>query len=162
MPLTEAEALERLADMVAYDQEPTLSAPELKLLLNEAARAASWQASTAYAVGDRIVTPARNGRLYVCREPGTSAATEPDWGTSGEQFVGRRVTDGDDLVWEDAGPAFAELWDLRQAAQQGWLLKAAKAAGHYQFTAAGQTFHREQVHEHCLAMAGRFAPVFVG
>lgn len=161
MARTEEQALEKLAEMLASTQEPVLSYDDLSSLLANHARATVWAPGTTYAVGQKIVTTERNGRLYVCREPGPSGVTEPDWGDAGDHYPGREVDDGADLVWEDAGPAFEELWDLRAAAQEGWLLKAARAAHEFDFSSEQQKFVLSQRHQHCLAMAARYEPLAV-
>jgi hypothetical protein len=161
MALTEAQALAKLKLLVAWTTDPALTAAEVQGLLDDALRVTEWATATEYAVGARIVTSDRNGRVYVCRDPGTSGATEPDWGETSGHYLGRAVDDGDDLVWVDAGPAFAELWDLRAAAQAGWLLKASRATDRFYFASSGQMFSRQQVIDNCLRMAGKYEPLFV-
>lgn len=161
MPLTESQALAKLKTMLAWQTDPALTADEVAGLLDEARRVTVWTASTAYSVGDRIVTTARNGRVYECRDAGSSASTEPDWGETSGHYLGRAVDDGTALVWVDAGPAFAEQWDLRAAAQAGWLMKAAKCTDRFYFASSGQMFSRQQVIDNCFRMAARYAPLVV-
>ena len=161
-PLTLAEAKVRLGLLCASTEEPALSDSDLTDLLDRAARASAWTAATAYAVGTQVVSTDRNGRLYRCRIAGTSGSTEPDWGDADAHYLGRLVADGTgDLQWEDRGPAFAELWDLTQAARDGWLLKAARCAHEFYFASAGQQMSRQQKHDHCLKMAARYQPAMV-
>lgn len=160
--LTEAKARAKLFRMVAADQDPCLDADEVDEILDAAATATEWVTGTAYAVGDRVIPTTGNGRVYVCREAGTSDSTEPDWGTRASGYLGRRFTDGDDLVWEDAGPAPTELWDLRAAAHEGWTRKAAKAASRFDVSPGdGTSFKRSQVVTHCERMAERYLPLVV-
>ena len=44
-------------------------------------------------------------------------------------------------------------WDLNQAAQHAWLLKAGHSSDHHAVTVDGRRFQAEQVHANCLAMA---------
>lgn len=57
-----------------------------------------WVASTAYALGDRVIPAAHNGHAYVCTTAGTSGASAPTWPTT----QGATVTDGT-AVWTEAG-----------------------------------------------------------
>jgi hypothetical protein len=143
--------------MVAATTEPKLDSGELEDLLTQHARATVWVAATAYGAGQAIVSTGRNGRLYRCLEPGTSDATEPEWGSSGSHYQGRPVGDGDVLVWQDCGPAFAELYDLNAAARDGWLRKAAAVADQVYFASAGQMFSMQQQHAAFLKMADRYS-----
>lgn len=69
----------------------------------------------------------------------------------------------DDLVAEakrvdDAGrhpedAAWVPTWDLHYAAALGWDLKAAKAAGSFDFETGGSAYRRSQVLRHCQEMA---------
>jgi len=56
--------------------------------------APTWAASTAYAVGDKVVPTTKNGNIYECTTAGTSGTTEPTWPTT----EGATVTDGS-VVW---------------------------------------------------------------
>lgn len=44
---------------------------------------------------------------------------------------------------------WAPTWDINAAAAEGWRMKAAKAAGRFDFTTDGQTFQRSQLVAHC-------------
>lgn len=101
------------------------------------------------------VTP--NGAIYVCATAGTSGAAEPEWGTPGSNWF----SDDGTAVWVYGGPAPTEMWDLRAAACDGWLRKAALCAGDYDFKDSDQTFSRSQMHAHCRAMAACFEPAVI-
>lgn len=59
---------------------------------------------------------------------------------------GRYIND-DDWV-----PTF----QIGRAVSRGWMLKASKIVGNYQFSDSGQTFSRQQIHEHCMAMVKEY------
>ncbi|MGO9139496.1 MAG: prepilin-type N-terminal cleavage/methylation domain-containing protein [Syntrophales bacterium] len=43
----------------------------------------TWQVSTIYAVGNKVLPVGMNGRFYICTTAGTSFTTEPPWSDSG-------------------------------------------------------------------------------
>lgn len=47
----------------------------------------TWQASTAYSVGDYIIPTTTNGYRYECTTAGTSSGTEPTWPTTEDNTV---------------------------------------------------------------------------
>ena len=154
--LTEAEATARLTFMVAASSEPTLSETDLAELLAETKRFNFWAASTAVVVGAVYQPTTANGHRYVCVRDGMTDTTQPTWPTRRDG----RVSDGT-AMWQEAGPQYAEQWDLQRAAHWGWMHKAAMIAGDYNFSVDGQSFSRDQAVEHCLAMAAQFAPVVI-
>lgn len=146
-----------LSEKLAPEAEPVLTDEQLYRLLDRAAVATVWTVSTAYAYGDVILPTVRNGHRYRVVEPGTSDSTEPDWGTLQAGYQ----TDGDDLIWQEDGRDYADLWDIDRAAHEGWLLKAALAATDYEFTDSGLNLKRQQVAAGCRAQARVYAPVGV-
>jgi hypothetical protein len=150
------EAMALLIGRVVPEEEPVLSEDQLYRLLDRAARATVWTASTAYAYGDVVVPTTRQGHRYRVVEAGTSDATEPDW-TTVPGYAGGFQTDGG-VIWQEDGLHYLDLWDVDQAAHEGWLLKAAMAAGNYEFTEAGLNLKRQQVVQHCRQMALTWAP----
>lgn len=172
--MTEAEALTELEELVAADKYPCLSAPALQRLLDAARRYTVWEASTEVEVGDTIVPTVWNGRMYRCIRPGTTGATEPQWpsaaraaalrpgllGTLESDDIGIASDTAEPVIWEDVGPAPRDSWDLADAANKGWLKKAAAVAGDFDFKDAGQSLTRSQVHEHCLKMASSFTSAY--
>jgi len=154
--LTEAQATARLSFMTASTSEPILSSNDLAELLAETKRFNFWTASTAVVVGAIYQPTTANGHRYVCVRDGMTGATQPTWPLSRDG----RVSDGT-ATWQEAGPQFAEQWDLQRAAYWGWHHKAAMIAGDYNFSVDGQSFSRDQAVGHCLAMAAQFAPVVI-
>lgn len=71
-----------------------------------------------------------------------------------------RRADSDGLAPDDDG--WTPTWHFASAAAAGWRLKAGKVSGEFSFTSDGQTHHRNEVHEMCLAMADRYARGAVG
>jgi hypothetical protein len=146
------EARARLESLLAISTEPVLSSPEVSQLLDDNKRASVWAASTAYAYGDVIIPLARNGRRYVVTTAGTSSTAEPTWSWS--------VSDGSVLTWQDDGIEY-DLWDIRNAAYQGWMLKYAKATCMADVRNGDQAKSKSQIAKHCLIMADRYMPVMV-
>ena len=170
--MDEAAARAELEIMVQADIDPVLTEVDVDTLMARARRvdragnsprnvttADAWAASTGYLAGDVIVV---DGRWWRCLVPGTSAATEPTWPLFARQPVTEtRVADGD-VLWVDNGLQWEPTYDLHAAARMGWRLKAGKVANAYSFQTDGQTFQRQQMIQHCLAMAEQHRPRGVG
>ena len=162
MPLTRTQALEQLAWRVASDQYPFLDSTALQNLIDTTARWSVWTASTSYVYGDIVIPTVANGRLYQCVIAGTSSATEPQF-PQWTRTTGYSVNDGSgDLLWQDIGPANVERYDIRAAARQGWIRKAASIT-HLIDVKDGQVDAKmAALREHCLDQAKRNSPmVFV-
>jgi hypothetical protein len=86
--------------------------------------------------------------------------SEPTWPKAQGATVqeGLSQPDGTVLTWREDGPDFDNIYDVRLAAHRGWLLKAERASSMYQTSMGGQAFQRQQIYEHCVAMALQFAP----
>ena len=147
--------------MLAWDQDPALSADEVTALVVLARRAddvfrwitddTEWAPATVYALNDRRAPITRNGHIYLATTPGTSGASEPAFPTA----LNATVTDGS-VVWTEAGGSWAPTYDLNAAAAEGWRWKAARVAGDFTFTTDAQVFNRAEVSAMCLAMADRY------
>lgn len=159
--MTRAQALAELRRRTAADEEPALSNADLSALLDGAGLAAAWAAETEYAVGARVVTTGRNGRLYRCIQSGTSDTTEPAWGPDTDCYRGQYVLESTGVIWQDEGMAPPDLWDLDAAASNGWRQKAGLAAHRTYFASNGQMFSRQQLIGHCQEMADRYAPIVI-
>jgi hypothetical protein len=155
------DALAILQRNVPYQIEPQLDPNDLEDILTECQRADVWQAATAYVYGDVVLPTVRNGHRYQCIQAGTSEADEDDEPTwplaKGWQF-----SEGESdpiLMWQEAGPDWDNVFDTRLAIHLAWMAKAAKAAQLYSTRQSGSTFEHQQVYEHCLTQAERYAPV---
>lgn len=161
--LTEAEARTLLESMTAWNEDPVLTEAEMDALFNGSKRADAygvapdaydaWNASTVYALDAYAVPTVRNGHYYKVTVVGTSGAAEPTWPTTS----GATVVDGTVTWTEQGAAAWTNTYDLNAAASKAWRLKAGKAASRFDFTTDGQSFHRKQVREACLAMVKEYA-----
>ena len=121
-------ALEELKRLTQHTVEPQLSDADLDGLLDKTKRASTWKPNTQYAHGDTVQPTVRNGSRYRAIEGGTSGAAEPDWPKSKASTIGDGTSDPQ-LRWREDGPAYANIYNVRQAAHEGWMMKAAKATG---------------------------------
>lgn len=154
-------AIKAVIDRVQPDVAPTLTQGEIELEVDRAKLASTWTINTTYNLGDAIVPPTRNGRVYITVQPGTShtvAHAYTDWrdgfteGSSSPQ-----------LRWEEVGSAMfnptitgAEwnIYDINKAARECWLLKARKAT---QMIDDGDVAFA-QFRDNCLKEAEKFRP----
>lgn len=156
--LTLTEAREIVKRNVAASTTPALADLDIESILQETAWASVWAANTAYSEGAAVLPPTRNGALYVALQGGTSGTTSPF--TAYAPYHISRVSDGT-VVWEARIPAPAELYNVRRACYEAWLLKAAKASEYSAVSEDGQSFNDQQIYEHCLQMADRYRDVRV-
>jgi hypothetical protein len=126
--LTEQEVAERVMSAADGSEYPAIDTTELDAILSDALRYTVHSASTAYEIGDRVITAptGHNGRLYRAITAGSSAATAPTWPKSG--MFGSQYSDGPDLIWEDAGPRPPQQWDVDAAIRAALMLKSDKCA----------------------------------
>lgn len=151
MNLTEAEARTRLEQMVAATSAPALVASEIDSLM-EIARGGllRWRSGAEYGSG-AIVVPS-SGTLdhqYLVTTGGLAGSVEPTWPLVEDETV----TLGAVTYQEYGAP---DRWDLYGAAAEGWLMKAGKAAGRFDFSADGQTYDRSQVHAAAMKMRAEY------
>lgn len=156
--MTEAEARERIEAMTAWDAAPALTSAQVTLLVRAARRTDAdgitptgydeWQASTVYAVGDRVYPSVRTGLVYEVTGAGTSGAAEPSW----PSVVGGTVT-ADGVTYEAVTDTWTGTYDLNAAAAEGWRWKAAVAAGKFSFSSDGQSFNRAEISRAAREMA---------
>lgn len=162
-------ALLRLIDLADSGSDPVLGDDLLATIVADAARAdaagnsplnistaPTWAAATTYAFGDVITADPAAGRWWRCVIPGASAATQPSWPDQGGASPGVALVTDNDVTWEDAGTAWTGTYDLNAAAAEAWRIKAAKAAGRFDFQTDGQTFRRGQIVANCHRMERMF------
>jgi hypothetical protein len=155
-------AYNELSSLVQASVEPILTESELNELLLGNVTASLWEASHVYSIGDTVVPTTNNktGRRYrlvsLDGSGVTSGATEPSW----PEYSYGTVSDGN-LTWQEDGLEVG-LWNVREAAYQGWLDKAAKASALYDArTSSGTSATKSQIYSHCLNMANRYTPIGV-
>ena len=164
--MTLEEAENWVKSRAATAQEPCLTDDDITDCINQNKRYEGWESAEAYSVGTLIVpslhgTAAWNGRQYRCIESGTASTFSPIWPTNSNAHRGQIVRDGS-TIWEDAGEAFGNQWDVRGAVGSCWIIKAGRAAHEHSFKAEGQSFDRQQIFEHCVQMARQYGKVYVG
>jgi hypothetical protein len=159
----------RLITLVEPTVTPALTtspagSSEIDVILDAHRRATTWAANTAYVHGAVVLPTVRNGHRYKCVQAGTSAALaadEPDWLKRNDA----RQTDGTSdplLTWAEDGPDYANIYDVRAAAHEAWMLKAAKVSKNFNLKIGSLSFELEQVYRHCLEMANKYAPLSFG
>lgn len=136
-------ALDELARMVDPDAEPSFSITELEEVLDSHKRGSRWVAATAYSYGETVFPLTRNGHVYRVVVAGSTGPTEPAWPTT----IGGSVVDG--ASFEEAGADFTNVYDVRAAAEEICMRRAAA-------TAEG-VGSETGMFEHWSAMARRFA-----
>lgn len=142
-------ALAELKRLCQPDTQPKLTDPELDAILNTTLRATFWTALATYTYGAVVLPITRNGHRFRATTGGAVAASEPVWPTRN----GASIADGT-VIWEEAGADFNNVYDIRQAAQKAWLMKASKATELFDHGGASYS----QIHQHCLDMARSLEP----
>ena len=152
-----ANALTILSRWAEINVVPVLEQSRIEEILDDNKRASVWTSLTAFNPGDVIHPTVSTGRRYRCIVGGTSSATEPFTGSVVTWPItsGAQVTDGATLVWQEDGPAYLNLYDIRQAAYECWDEKVSKST---QFIQAGD-LHMEMVYEHCVKQRDNFTPM---
>jgi hypothetical protein len=162
--LTRTQALAALTANVALTESlPCLTEVELGEVLDANARAIVWATATVVVPGQLLVPPVAswNGRLYRVIEGGAIPATAPTWPTMRAAYIDQQVSSSP-IVLEDNGPAFPELYDLRGAMGDAWLLKCQRAAVQHDYSGGGGKTNASQIFEHCVTMAKAYGKVYVG
>jgi hypothetical protein len=165
MALSRADAIARVSLWCDATSYPEVSTTDIGTVVDQFDRFGTWTASTAYAVGDRVVPTTPNGRVYEARRAGTSGTTEIDWPTAPyAQYQGWNTSDGTSdptLLWVDAGPANVERYDVRSAARQVWLIKASRVVGEIDSKDGSADLKLSQLRTHCLEQAEKFRPMVI-
>ena len=147
------QAYEQLWLHAEPDCTPSIEGEEAAILERHM-RCGVWAPSTLYIYGDEVQVYPRNGRRYMCIQTGTSASTAPDWSI----YPSSRMADGT-ANWEEIGPDYENVFDVRAAAHECWTIKAARAS-HLVTTSSGAgNVQASLLHEQCRARAREFTPL---
>lgn len=146
------EALKELKLLAQPSTQPELKDTELESIIDGVQRASFWVASTTFEIGAVVLPATKTGHCYVCVQSGSTSTTEPTWPTRD----GAVVIDGS-VTWQEAGPAFDNVFDIRAAAEQAWSLKAAKAS----VLIDNGDAKYSQIAENCREMAKSYSPILI-
>lgn len=154
--MTEAEAIAYVTLHAQTEAFPVLEAETVEKIVQRNKRASVWEAETAYNVGDRVQPTTRNGHFYECVKAGESDTVEPTWSTKVHSLWHEFASD---LIWQECTIDIdGNLYNLRNAVHEAWMLKASMAAKEFDVSVDQQSWKRSQIHEHCLQMAEKYQP----
>ncbi|HEX8289817.1 MAG TPA: hypothetical protein VF556_17680 [Pyrinomonadaceae bacterium] len=155
--MTEQEAIDYVKLHAQTESFPALESAMVESVVRRHQRASIWTADTDYKIGDKVQPTVPNGHFYECVSPGQSDSVEPDWTLSTHS----RMTEfASDLVWRECETDFdGNIYNLRSAVHEAWILKAGCSANQFDVSIDQQKWHRSQVHDHCLSMAQRYIPI---
>lgn len=167
MPLSRLAAIKQLSDLCQSTLYPELTDNQLGNLIDQHKKFATWQPSTSYAVGDMVIPTTPNGRVYQVIVAGTSTTTEPTFPSIGyavgQSFFNYVGTPPNfyGLTFQDNGFITTEVYDVRAAAKQAWLLKASIAANLANTSDGQMRIDLHTIQENCIQMAGKFRSFFI-
>lgn len=164
--------------------DPVLSDLDIAAILTDLAGAATWTAGAAHVYGQIVVPTAPLGRRFICVLPGVSGTTEPQWliapawtgsvnplagtwwGLGVVPFV-ENVTGtpwffglaDNTCAWRDYGGFAGELYDVRAATYQAWMLKAGRASADPKQKRVGPLMKEYMTYGQCLQQARRYQPI---
>lgn len=177
--LSITDALVKVYRNVAPDVDPILTNDDLLEILADHASVATWKPSTAYSYGQIVIPTIPMGRTYRVTLAGTSDTTEPSWLLAPQWTPPPSFFAG--WAWQtafspylsspwlyglkDGTAAFCdwqqfsgEIYDVRRATYEAWLLKASRATGKVVSKRVGPLAITYATTEHCLQQARRYAP----
>jgi hypothetical protein len=167
MPLSRLQAIQQLSDLCQATLYPELNNNQLGNIIDQHKKFTTWQPNTPYVVGQMIIPSIPNGRVYQCIIAGTSTTTEPTFpsigyavGQSFYNYVGT-PPNFYGLTFQDNGFITQEIYDVRAAAKQCWLLKASIAANLANTSDGQMRIDLHTIQENCLQMAGKFRSFFI-
>jgi len=148
------QAYEQLVLHAEPDCTPSIVGEEAAILERHM-RCGVWTPSTLYIYGDEVQIYPRNGRRYMCIQTGTSSSTAPEWSI----YPSSQMADGT-ANWEDAGPDYENVFDVRSAIHECWTIKAARAS-HLVTTSIPfvSSVEASLLQEQCRARAREFTPL---
>ena len=147
------QAYEQLVLHAEPDCTPSIVGEEAAILERHM-RCGVWAPSTLYIYGDEVQIYPRNGQaVYVRADAARVQQLRLTWGT----YPSSRMADGT-VSWEECGPDYENVFDVRAAAHECWSVKAARAS-HLVTTSAGNSrIEASLLHEQCRARAEEFTP----
>ena len=154
-----------IAEVSLYGQAnsyPQVDTTTLGGIVDKWKRYSTWTASTAYAVGDRVVPPIPNGRVYECVQVGTSGTDSTIFPLLTGQYEGRLIGEGTNqpqLVWRDSGPTTQDMYDTKSATRAVWILKAGMVATEIDTKEGQSDVKLSSLQAQCLMMAERYRPM---
>lgn len=160
--MIESEARTRLSDLVAATVFPTLTTEQVTRLLRQSRRAdlygylpstdVEWKASAVYVLGNDVVNPVRDGRVFRVSTAGTAGAVEPNWDAI-------PVLDGTAVLQEITAftSVWVGTWDFNRAAAEGWRVKAGLVSNRHAFGSNQGNYNPEQLFDHCMKMVDHYA-----
>lgn len=168
MPLSRLAAIKQLGQMCQSTLFPELSDNQLGDLIDQHKKFNTWSPLTAYSVGDMVIPTVPNGRIYQCIIAGTSTTVEPSFPqigyAVGQAFYNYSTLGPEEyygLTWQDNGFITQEVYDVRAAAKQAWLLKASIAANLANTDDGKMKVELHQIQENCIQMAAKFRSFFI-
>ena len=167
MPLSRLAAIKQLSDLCQSTLYPELTDNQLGNIIDQHKKFTTWQPNTAYSVGDMVIPTTPNGRVYQVIIAGTSTTTEPTFPSIGYaigqcfyNYVGT-PPNFYGLTFQDNGFITTEVYDVRAAAKQCWLLKASIAANLANTSDGQMRIDLHTIQENCIQMAGKFRSFFI-
>ncbi len=171
----QADAVTKLSKLVAAESAPKLTNEDLIRILEDNRLVDVWEPITRYILGDRVVPTEDNrvGLVFKCVFVGDSGSEEPSWldvargltpsvmGYSlGDQGAYRQSLPDGTTAWLVDGP-HEDLWNLDEAAYQGWMEKATRVAGLPSSSRAGNSYNFGEVYRNCIDQANRFGGAYI-
>lgn len=154
--MTLPDAIDYVKTYAQTGEFPCLDDTLVQQIVERNQRASVWTAPTDYNAGDRIQPTTRNGHFYECVVPGTSSTDEPDWCLKMDSLT--QETDSD-LVWREVAIDIdGNLYNLRNAVHEAWLLKASRSVSEFDVSIDQQSWERSQIHDHCKEMTDKWTP----
>jgi len=154
--MTRDQAIEQIAFDAQANIYPELDSTELGRIVDQCKDYDVWTASTAYAVGDVVISSINNGRMYRCVYGGTTGTTNPFPEAPVYNSTGCVYGDGTTMYWVDYGSASTDRWNVKKGASMAWRQKAGKVAHLLQVKDGQQDLQLGNLHKQCLLMADRY------
>lgn len=153
MPTERENALEELKLYCDAENIPVIEDEELGTILDGNLLVSTWAAGVSLNASRYVYPTVSNGHKYRIVNPGITGTTEPAWSV----FEGAQIIDNL-VVFEEAGPLLAGVYDLQAAIRRAWEIKAGRAS---KFMATGGA-NMSVIYDHCQKMIDRYQSAYVG